>query len=104
MTNCFNRIDLPVWLNKSLITLIPKTDNPERVNQLRPIRLCNVAYKVITKIIVARLRPFLKKILGPCQASFMPGRQTKDNVIIMQEIIHTLEKRKGKIGGIIWKF
>lgn len=80
--NCFFKIDLLAWLNQSFITLILKMNNPKCVNQLRPITLCNVVYKFITKVIVSRLRPLLNKIVGPWQASFMPGRQTKDNVII----------------------
>lgn len=57
-------------------------DNPERVNQLRPITLGNVVYKIITKVIVSHLEPLLNKIMGHWQATFMLGRQTKDNVII----------------------
>lgn len=91
------------WLNKSFITLIPKVDNPKNVNNLRPITLCNVVCKIITKIIVNRLRLLLSKIVGPWQANFMPGCQTKNNMIVTQKIIHSLERHKGKFGGIIWK-
>ena len=53
---------------------------------------------MITKIIVARLRPFLEKIISPLQAAFVPGRKGIDNTIIVQEIVHTLSKKKGKVG------
>ena len=82
VVNCFNSLYFPDQLSNSFITLIPKTDNPECINQFHPITLCNVTYKVITKIIVNKLRPLLNKLVGPYQASFMPGRQTKDNIII----------------------
>jgi len=42
----------PTGLNSTFIMLIPKVSNPERVQQLRPIGLCNVAYKLVTKCIV----------------------------------------------------
>ena len=45
----------------------------------------------------------LDKIVGPCQSSFIPGRQTTDNVIITQEILHSLENSKIKEGGMIFK-
>lgn len=44
-------------LNKTLLVLIPKNDKPESLSQMRPINLCNVSYKIITKIISNRLKP-----------------------------------------------
>ena len=68
------------------------------MNNYRPISLCNTVYKIITKIIVARLRPFLDKIISPLQTAFVPGRKGIDNVIVVQEIIHTLSRKKGRVG------
>ena len=53
---------------------------------------------MITKIIVARLRPYLEKIISPFQTAFVSGRKGIDNAIIVQEIVHTLSKKKGKVG------
>ena len=90
-------------MNNSFVTLIPKLDNPEYISQFRPITVCNVSYKILAKVIVNRLRPILCRIIDQCQASFLPGRKTSDNIIITQEIIHTLMKKKGKAGGVILK-
>lgn len=54
----------PDNLNRSFISLIPKVDFPEVVQQLRPIALSNVSYKLVTKIIVHRLRPFLDRLIA----------------------------------------
>ena len=89
---------VPEYLNRTLITLIPKTQSPETLNNYRPISLCNTVYKIITKIIVARLRPYLDKLVSPLQTAFVPGRKGIDNAIIVQEIIHTLSRKKGKVG------
>lgn len=85
-------------LNQTLITLIPKVDSPEKVNQFRPISLCNVVYKCFSKIIVQRLKTTLVKIISPFQVSFIPGRNIHDNVIIVNELIHTMKKKRGKTG------
>ena len=54
----FSNWSFPRDLNKCFITLIPKIENPEGINQFRPITLCNVCYKVVIKILVQRLRNF----------------------------------------------
>nr|KYP35367.1 Retrovirus-related Pol polyprotein LINE-1 [Cajanus cajan] len=46
---------------------------------------------------------FLMRIVSPFQSSFIPGRGTMDNAIILQEIIHTLSKSKKKTGDVIFK-
>nr|KYP60645.1 Transposon TX1 uncharacterized [Cajanus cajan] len=65
----------------TLLVLIPKVDNLSYLNDFRPISLCNIAYKVITKILVAHIRPFLVNIVGPFQGRFIPRRGTTDNVL-----------------------
>lgn len=65
----------------------------------RPISLCNAIYKIVTKIVVARLRSYLDKLICPLQRALVLGRKGIDNAIIMQEIIHTLSKKSGG-GGV----
>nr|WMB96822.1 hypothetical protein [Solanum melongena]WMB96868.1 hypothetical protein [Solanum melongena]WMB97045.1 hypothetical protein [Solanum aethiopicum] len=88
-------------LNKTLVTLIPKTENPEIIGQFRPISLCTVPLKVISKVLVDRLRPYLSKLVGKTQSSFIPGRQTTDNIIVVQEAIHTMRIMKRKKKGVL---
>ncbi|KAK9291995.1 hypothetical protein L1049_019947 [Liquidambar formosana] len=99
----FHSGNLPIGLNQTLITLIPKVPSPEDMTQFRPISLCNVSMKIISKILVSRLRPFLSNIIGPTQSSFILGRLTSDNILITQEAIHCMKKRKGKKGQMALK-
>lgn len=85
---------MPDFLNKTHIVLIPKIQGLETLSNYRPIILCYTICKVVTKIIVARLRPHLEKIISPFQIAFVPERKGIDNAIIVQEIIHTLSKKK----------
>ncbi|XP_028104122.1 uncharacterized protein LOC114303175 [Camellia sinensis] len=101
--SCFHNKTVPPEVNETLIVLVPKVDSPETITQFRPIRLCDVTYKIITKIIVGRIRPLLDTIVSPNQSSFIPGKNTTDNIIITQEILHTLRHKKGKSGGMIFK-
>ena len=56
---------MPEYLNRTHIALIPKVQGPETLGNYCPISLSNTVYKVVTKIIVARLRPFLDKLISP---------------------------------------
>ena len=94
---------VPEFLNRTHIALIPKIQGLKALGNYRPISLCNTIYKVVMKIIVARLRSHLEKIISPLQTAFVPGRKGIDNAIIVQEIIHTLSKKKGQVGNMALK-
>jgi hypothetical protein len=92
-----NGDELPVGLNDTSITLIPKVHNPQKISQYRPISLCSVLYKIGAKCIANRLRIFLDDIIGEEQSAFVPGRLITDNVLIAYESIHAMRrKKKGK--------
>lgn len=56
------------------------------------------------KVLVNRFRPLLEDLISPFQCSFIPGRRATDNVVIVQEMMHSLEGKKGKRGlKLIWK-
>jgi hypothetical protein len=52
---------------------------------------------------VDRLRPLLPKLIAPTQSSFIPGRVTSENIIITQELLHTMRKKKGRSGQMAIK-
>lgn len=87
---------MPPDLNKTIITLIPKVPNPECLDQYRPISLCNYTYKIISKVLANRLKPFLPNIISMEQSAFVSGRQIQDNILIVQEILHQLKTRTRK--------
>jgi hypothetical protein len=85
-------------LNHSFIVLIPKNENPSNFNHFRPISLCNTMYKVISKLLVARLRPLLHKFISPLHSAFIPGRWIIENIVMVQELLHSFKTRKLKVG------
>jgi hypothetical protein len=87
-------------LNHTFINLIPMGDKAATVNQFRSISLCNVVYNTISKSLANHLKPLLPKLISPWQAAFFPGRKIQDNNIIVQEILHAIDQKKGKCGWV----
>ena len=75
-------------LSHTFITLIPKVKNPERVTEFRSISLCNVIYKIISKVIANMLKPLLNSVISKTQTAFTTGRLITDNVLIAFELLH----------------
>jgi hypothetical protein len=72
--NFFATGSMPEGVNETSIVLIPKKKNPLSLKDYRPISLCNVIYKIVSKCLVNRLRPLLQDIISQTQSAFIPGR------------------------------
>nr|KYP49326.1 LINE-1 reverse transcriptase isogeny [Cajanus cajan] len=105
------RIDAHV--TETLLVLIPKGDHPRTFKDFRPISLCNVVYKLVSKVLVNRLRPFLMRIVrvtsaklsllwnGECLESFSPKRGLRQGdplspylfVLCMERLGHIIQEQ-----------
>ena len=65
------------------------------MKDMRPISLCNVLYKIMSKVIVNRLKILMPNIIFEEHAAFVPGKYKIENVLVAFEYLHYM-KRKSK--------
>jgi len=82
------------YTSSTYIALIPRKEEPVSFLDFRSISLCNITYKIISKIIADRIKGTLEASLSPNQHAFLKGRNILDAVASRQECIHSIDLHK----------
>jgi hypothetical protein len=72
-------------INRTYIALVPKIKSPSSLTDYHPISLCNVFYKLCSKVLANRLKRVLHQIISPNQSAFIPGCLITDNILVALE-------------------
>jgi len=89
----------PPDLNMTNISLIPKGNIQHSMKDWRLIALCNVLYKLISKVLANRLKVVLPQCISDNQSSFVPGRSILDNAMVAIEVLHSMKLRSQRNDG-----
>jgi hypothetical protein len=103
VTEFYAHAHIPPDINKTYITLIPKKNQPTFPHDYRPISLCNVIYKIISKSLANRLKDHLPNYVSHAQSAFVADRHISSNIIITQEIIHSFNLKSWKNHAFLLK-
>jgi hypothetical protein len=98
--NFFQNSTLLHEQNHTFIALIPKHLGASYVHHYQLISLCNIIYKIISKLLANRPKPLLSKFISPFQTAFVPSRHIQDNSILAHEMLHTLNFKRDQ-GGFL---
>lgn len=101
LLNFLNNDLLDTQLNITQIVLLPKKEECLRVEDFRPISLCNVAMKLIIKVLANRLCVCLPLLIDQNQSAFLKNRCITYNILLAQEACHSVKKRKTGSAGFL---
>ena len=82
----------------TFIALIPKQLRASFVHQFRPISLCNIIYKIISKILANKFKALLHLFISPYQYAFVPSKNIQENTILAHELFNVINSKKGRRG------
>uniref|UniRef100_A0A670JJJ0 Reverse transcriptase domain-containing protein n=1 Tax=Podarcis muralis TaxID=64176 RepID=A0A670JJJ0_PODMU len=103
MNNILKEKDMPGTWREAFIVVIPKQDSDlTQVKNYRPISLLNTDYKIFAGILAKRLKKILIKIIHKDQEGFLPGRQIRNNIRNIVNIIEFLSERYDKPASLIF--
>jgi hypothetical protein len=87
---------IPEGWNDTTVVLIPKIDDPKLVTRFWPISLCNVIYKILSKLLAIRLKEVLPDVILPMQSAFVLGRLITDYVLVAYESVHAIKNKRSR--------
>lgn len=93
--------DLLAGVNRTLVCLIPKKKQPQQMTDLRPISLCNVLFRILSKVMANRLKPCLSSLISDKQSAFIEGRLLTDNALIAFELNHYIRRKTQGKNGVL---
>lgn len=95
---------MPPGINHTNLALIPKVKSPSKISEYRPISLCNVRCKLISKVLSNRLKRILPAVISETQSAFVAGRLITDNILVAFETMHSIKtKTQGNEGQMAFK-
>lgn len=91
----FTTVFLPVVVNSTILSLVPKHPGASTITDYRPISCCSTNYKAISKILVSKMKHILSELILPNQTAFVQGRLLIENTILATELVEGYHKLTG---------
>jgi len=83
----WDKEEIPIAWSTSVLCLVFKKGDTMCCTNYRGISLLNTSYKMLSNVLLNRLKPYIKEIIGDYQAGFMAGKSTLDQIHVVKQII-----------------
>ncbi|KAG7576912.1 hypothetical protein ISN45_Aa03g012390 [Arabidopsis thaliana x Arabidopsis arenosa] len=83
---------IPSALNSTSLVLIPKRPGAVELKDFRPISCLNTVYKIISRLLLDRLKKLLPNLILPNQTAFVKERLLMENVLLASEVVQGYHK------------
>ena len=101
LSSCLRQLKIPKIWRRALVVAIPKPGKPvDDPKSYRPISLLCVPYKILERLIYARVEPLVDPLLPKEQAGFRRGKSTVDQVVLLTQNIEDSFEAKKKAGAV----
>ena len=101
LSSCLRQLRIPKIWRRALVVAIPKPNKPlGDVKSYRPISLLCVPFKILERLLHARIEPIIDPLLPMEQAGFRRGRSTVDQVVLLTQDIEDGFEAKKKAGAV----
>ena len=101
LSSCLRRLKIPKIWRRALVVAIPKPGKPVgNPKSYRPISLLCVPYKILERLIYARVEPLIDPLFPKEQAGFRCGKSTVDQVVLLTHNIEDSFEAKKKAGAV----
>jgi hypothetical protein len=88
-------------LNFGEIILLPRVNEENWIQQYRHICILNASFEIFTKVATIRLNSLASHVVRPSHTTFMQERNILDVVVILNEMVHKLHRKKLNNGVIL---
>ena len=101
LSSCLRRFKIfKIW-RRAFVVAIPKPAKPVGDSKsYRPISLLCVPYKILERLIYARVKTLIDPLLSKEQAGFRRGKSTVDQVVLLTQNIEDFFEAKKKAGVV----
>ena len=101
LSSCLRRLKVSKIWRRALVVAIPKPTKPAgNPKSYQPVSLLCVPYKILERLIYARVEPLIDPLLPIEQAGFRRGKSTVDQVVLLTQSIEDSFEAKKKAGAV----